>query len=121
AVLHDGEREAGIDAPAVHQHRAGAALTMIAPLLGAAQRKMVPQGVEQRGPGHEIERVTDAIDDKMDRNAFGNLMRDIAHALLPATATVPDVSRVDAGARRLRRSIAPNGPPAGWFLAGSSP
>src|SRR4051794_1005562 len=81
---------------------------------------MIPQGVEQRCPWHEIERVTDAVDVKLDRNAFGNLMRDIAHVLLPATATVPDVSRVDAGAR-LRRPIAPNGPPAGWFLAGSSP
>src|SRR3954471_25049291 len=81
---------------------------------------MIPQGVEQRGPWHEIERVTDAVDDKMDRDSFGNLMRDIAHVLLPATATMPDVSRVDAGAR-LRRPIAPNGPPTGWFLLSPLP
>src|SRR3982750_1116829 len=81
---------------------------------------MIPQGVEQRCPWHEIERVTDAVDDKMDRNAFGNLMRDIAHVLLPATATVPDVSRVDAGAR-LRRPIAPNGPPTGCGQRFASP
>ena len=37
AVLHDGQGQAGIDAPAVDQHRAGAALAVVAALLGAGQ------------------------------------------------------------------------------------
>ena len=46
AVLHDSEHQAGIDPPAVNQHRAGAALTVIAPFLGACQGEMVAQGVQ---------------------------------------------------------------------------
>ena len=39
AVLHDGQREAGVDPPAVDQHRAGAALAVVAALLRAGQRE----------------------------------------------------------------------------------
>ena len=41
-----GEREAGIDPPSVHQHRTGAALAVIAALLGAGQVEMVAQRIE---------------------------------------------------------------------------
>ena len=37
ALVHDRERQAGVDAPAVDQHRAGAALAVVAALLGAGE------------------------------------------------------------------------------------
>src|SRR5206468_2304075 len=37
AVVADGERQAGVDAPAVDQHRAGPALAAVAALLGAGE------------------------------------------------------------------------------------
>lgn len=46
AVLHDGERQAGIDPPTVDQNRAGAALTVVAAFFGAGQCKMVTQCVQ---------------------------------------------------------------------------
>ena len=49
ALVHHGEGQAGIDAPAVHQHRAGAALAVVAALLGAGEAQVFAQGVEQRG------------------------------------------------------------------------
>lgn len=45
ALVHDGKAKAGIDADAVHQHRAGAALTMIAAFLGAHQADMIAQRI----------------------------------------------------------------------------
>ena len=62
AVMHDGEREAGIDPAAVHQHRAGAALAVIAALLGAGQIEMVPQRVQQSRPRRKLELPFDAVD-----------------------------------------------------------
>ena len=62
AVLHDGEREAGIDAPSVDQHRAGAALAVIAALLGAGEVEMIAQRVEQGRPGRNPQRGFDAVD-----------------------------------------------------------
>ena len=46
--MADGEREAGIDAPAVDQDGAGAALAAVAALLGAGQVEALAQEVEQR-------------------------------------------------------------------------
>ncbi len=40
--------EAGIDAPAVHEHRARAALAVVAALLGAREVQVLAQRVEQR-------------------------------------------------------------------------
>ena len=70
AVLHDGEREAGIDAPAVDQHRAGAALAVVAALLGAGEVEMLAQRVEQRRPGRDAQLVIDAVDVKGDSPFF---------------------------------------------------
>ena len=58
AVLHDRERQAGIDPPPVDQHRAGAALAVIAALLGAGQVEMVAQRVEQRRPRRDLSCVS---------------------------------------------------------------
>ena len=49
ALVHHRERQTGVDPPAVDQHRAGAALAVIAALLGAGQVQMFAQGVQQGG------------------------------------------------------------------------
>lgn len=47
-VVADGEREAGIDALAVDEDGAGAALTAVASLLGSGQIEALTQEIEQR-------------------------------------------------------------------------
>ena len=54
-------RQAGHDAPAVEMHRAGAALAVVAALLGAGQRELLAQHVEQRGARIEREHVRRAV------------------------------------------------------------
>ncbi len=71
AILHDGEREARIDAPAVDQDRAGAALPVVAALLGAGQVEMVAQRIEQGCPRREVELPRHAVDGERDRNLVG--------------------------------------------------
>ena len=73
AVLHDGERQARIDPPAVDQHRAGAALAVIAALLRAGQVEMVAQRVEQGRPRRDIELRLDAVDGQRDWILLRNL------------------------------------------------
>ena len=51
AVVSSGQGQARVDAPAVDQHGAGAALAVVAALLGAGQAELLAQGVEQRGAG----------------------------------------------------------------------
>ena len=68
AVLHDGEREAGIDPPPVHQHGARAALAVIATLLGAGQVEMVAQRIEQGRPRRDPELRLDAVYGQRHRN-----------------------------------------------------
>ena len=55
ALVHHRERQAGIDPPPVDDHRAGAALAVIAALLGAGEMQVLAQRVEQRGPRVELE------------------------------------------------------------------
>jgi len=45
------ERQATQDAPAVNMYGAGAALSLIAPFLGAGQGEMMSEGVKQSGAG----------------------------------------------------------------------
>src|SRR5438132_13888843 len=56
-----GEGEAGIDAPAVDEDRAGAALAAIAALLGSGQVQSLAQRVEQRRAGIELELLRLAV------------------------------------------------------------
>jgi len=56
--------EAGIDPPPVDQHRARAALAVIAALLGGGQVEMVAQRIEQGRPRRELELSPDAVDDQ---------------------------------------------------------
>ena len=68
AVEADGEREAGIDPPAVDEHGAGAALAAVAALLGAGQVETLAQQVEQGDPGIvEGDVAAVAIDGQADR------------------------------------------------------
>src|SRR6476620_1410694 len=55
-LVHDGERQAGINSLPIEQHGAGSALPMIAALLGARQAEMLAQRVEQGGPGRDLKR-----------------------------------------------------------------
>ena len=49
AVFHHRQCQAGIDAPAVEQHGAGAALALIAAFLRAGEVEVLAQHVEERG------------------------------------------------------------------------
>src|SRR3984957_2582563 len=51
ALVHHGQRQAGIDAAAVHVDGAGSALAMVAALLGAGQADGLAQAVEERCAG----------------------------------------------------------------------
>ena len=66
AVLHDGEREAGVDAAAVQQHRARAALAVVAALLGAGEAGAFAQQVEQGDPRFDVEGAVLAVDAQPD-------------------------------------------------------
>ena len=57
AILHDRQRQAGNNAPAVDQHGAGAALALVATLFRAGQIEMLAQHVEQRRARIERQRA----------------------------------------------------------------
>ncbi|VXC67062.1 hypothetical protein SPHINGO8AM_180051 [Sphingomonas sp. 8AM] len=61
-LVHHRQRQAGIDPPPVHQHRARAALAVVATFLGAGQPQMFAAQVEQRGPDIHLRLVRLAID-----------------------------------------------------------
>src|SRR5207342_1380760 len=61
AVFHDGERQAGDDAPSIDEHRAGAALAVVATLLGSGEIEIFAERIEQGGPGPERDAPLDAI------------------------------------------------------------
>ncbi|KAK0360016.1 hypothetical protein LTR94_028990, partial [Friedmanniomyces endolithicus] len=69
-LMHHGEREAGIDATAVHQHGARAALTVVAPLLAAGQPEMLAGEIQQRGPDVDLRLVGLSIDGEAHVPAF---------------------------------------------------
>ena|SRR5712691_2573222 len=48
AIEHDRERQAGVHPPAVEEHRAGAAGTLVAAFLRAGEIEPLPQYVEKR-------------------------------------------------------------------------
>ena len=60
AALHrDRKRQAGEHAPAVDQHRAGAALAVVAALLRAGEAEVLAQRIEQRRA--RVERTADDL------------------------------------------------------------
>lgn len=68
-IGHDRKREAGIDAPPIHQDCARAALPVIAALLCASQVEMVPQHVEQGRPGRDPQLSRRAVNRYRDRDS----------------------------------------------------
>ena len=63
AVLHDRERQAGIDPATIDQDRAGAALAVVATLFCPGQADVNPERIEKRRPRREIECCLRAADD----------------------------------------------------------
>src|SRR5207247_7828488 len=57
ARMHRGERQAAVDALSIDDHRAGAALSLVAALLRTGQPEMLAQRIEQRYARIEIERI----------------------------------------------------------------
>src|SRR6476620_8008711 len=62
ARMHHGERQAAVDALSIDDHRAGAALPLVATLLRTGQPEMLTQRIEQRYARIEIESMTPSID-----------------------------------------------------------
>jgi hypothetical protein len=69
--VHHRQGEAGIDPPAVDEDSAGAALAMVAPLLGAEESQMLAQSVEQGGAAVEGESAGLAVHAQADRQHGG--------------------------------------------------
>ncbi|MNN47229.1 hypothetical protein D3C81_1616410 [compost metagenome] len=78
-VAHDGQGQAGIDALAIAQHRAGAALAMVAALLGADQVQLLAQKVEEGGLGIQLQCQALTIQGQADGVFFSPIGRDRAH------------------------------------------
>jgi hypothetical protein len=61
AVVHCHQRQAGIDSPTFHQHRAGAALAVVAAFFGTGQLQMLAQDIEQLGACIGLEGVAFSV------------------------------------------------------------
>jgi hypothetical protein len=61
-ALHHGQHQAGVPALAIHQHGAGAALPVIAPLLCSSKLQMLAQQIEDRHTRVNIELVLLFVD-----------------------------------------------------------
>ena len=61
-LMHDGERQAGIDPHAVHMNRARTALSVITSLFGTRQMKVLPKSIEKRDPGFDRQLMALAVD-----------------------------------------------------------
>ena len=62
SFVHDRQSEAGVDTLSVEDHRAGAALAMIAPFLCSGEMQVFAQRIEQRGPRVEFKGTARAVD-----------------------------------------------------------
>src|SRR5262249_22816820 len=69
-VVHDGKRQARIDAPPVNEHGAGAALALIAAFFRPRQVQMLAQQVKERCAGIEHEGMMRPIDDQAHRDCL---------------------------------------------------
>ena len=67
-VVHQGEAQAGIHAPAVHMHRARAALPVIAALFRSGEGDGLAEAIEQRRPRIDAKLVVLAVDAQRDRD-----------------------------------------------------
>jgi hypothetical protein len=67
-LVHHREGEAGIDAPSIHVHRAGATLPVIASLFCAEEAKILAQRIEQRHARLDLELMDLPVDFQLDGN-----------------------------------------------------
>ena len=58
----EGGENTGIDAVPVDDHRAGAALGLVAADLGAGQPQVIAQHLSQKAAGRDVERVRCTVD-----------------------------------------------------------
>src|SRR5262249_21964924 len=70
ALRRHRQGEAGQYPAAVHQHRAGPALPVIAALLGPGEAEMLAQGIEQGGARIERQPVLAAVDVERERGGI---------------------------------------------------
>src|ERR1700738_2333260 len=68
AIVHDGKRQARIDAPPLNEHGAGAALTLIAAFFRPSQLQMLAQQVKERRSRIENEGMTRPVGGQAQRN-----------------------------------------------------
>jgi hypothetical protein len=78
--MHDGKGETAIDAPAIDNNGAGAALAMVASLLAAGQMKMIAQGIEKRGSGIKRQIMTGAVDAQVEVRGWHRCVDDIGNS-----------------------------------------
>ncbi len=71
ALVHDGERQASVDAAAFNENRARSALTVVAPLLGTRQMQMLAQRVEKRRSVIELKLPAFVVHRECDLRALG--------------------------------------------------
>jgi hypothetical protein len=71
AVVHHGQAQAGVDAPAVDMDRARPALTVVAALLRAGQVKVLAQGVQQGRARIEPQVMANTVHLQADRHGAG--------------------------------------------------
>ena len=86
----DRQRQAGEDAPAVDEDGAGAALAVVAALLGAGQAEMLAQRVEQRRADVERQAVLLAVDPQGDGHGRPRVDRRLLGLGRPAEEGCPD-------------------------------
>jgi hypothetical protein len=67
AIFHDRQSQAGVDAPAVDQDRARAALSVVAAFFRSSQVEAVAERIQQGRPGRYSQLARFAIDIKRDR------------------------------------------------------
>jgi hypothetical protein len=67
-IMHDGQGQARVNTPAIHQYRAGATLTVIATFFCPGKVQVITQRVEQCGPRQNVELPARPVDDQPDRN-----------------------------------------------------
>ncbi len=61
-LMHDCQRQAGVEPAAIHQHGTGAALPVIAAFFRAGKLQVFPQRIQQGGTGIHLELLTFAVD-----------------------------------------------------------
>ncbi|KAJ1684738.1 hypothetical protein LUZ63_020009 [Rhynchospora breviuscula] len=117
SVVGDGQAQAGQVAPAVEQHRARAALAVVAALLDGGRAEPLAQRVEQGGAGVDVDGALGAVDGE--RDGRGHAGRSGPHLFqvprvrwfTPSLSEVSQTPRPDAA---VRLDLRPH-PEGGWY------